>query len=69
MDGAQKIERLVARPVIDEDDFKTSCRTLQNRKKPLQERPYILGFVQDRDNDAQFGLPVLAAIEHARHPP
>ena len=64
MQCAHNIERVIARTIIDEDDLEAARCTFQNRHEPLQERPDIFRFVQDRDNDAQFGLPVLAAIEH-----
>ena len=66
MHCTQELDRLVGRAIVNEDDFETSRRSFQNGYEALQKRPDIFGFVQDRNNDAHFRLPVLAAIQH-RH--
>jgi hypothetical protein len=60
----QNLDRIVGRAIVNEDDLEASRIHVENRHESLQKRPDVLGFVQDRNNDAQFRLPIRAAMEH-----
>jgi hypothetical protein len=54
-DLAQRLQRVVLRAVVDEDDFERQADPLQHGQEPGDERPQIARFVEERRNDGKEG--------------
>ena len=56
MSGAQPLERIVGRSVVDKDDLEGGRATLQHRHQPLQQSLDIPGFIADRRDHGKLRL-------------
>ena len=54
MRGVKRLQRRIARTVVDEDDLVRSDATFERRRQPRDQQRNILGLVVDRHEDGQF---------------